>query len=240
MPDVPALPPDAVFSVLVLTAPPPGLLSEAGGPFIKVDGKEVLLRAAELFINRPQIRQILVVFEDDELERARQRFGSHFAFTGIKTVAGGPRWLDQFTAAADKLLPETTHVLVHDAARCVVPYTDIDAVLQETAACESAVGLVTPVRSVLVEVGDAAEPLAYHLPNQYVQLLTPQGFTRAEFEKVAATKQETHARQIRLVKGSPLNTRSRGPGDERMIQTLLTMLPAPVKAGDGPFAEARW
>jgi len=46
----------AVFSVLLLTAAPPS--QEAGGAFVKIDGRESLLRAVELFLNRENIKQM--------------------------------------------------------------------------------------------------------------------------------------------------------------------------------------
>ena len=43
----------ATFSVLLVTAAPPGHGSESGGAFVKIDGRESLLRCAELFLNAP-------------------------------------------------------------------------------------------------------------------------------------------------------------------------------------------
>ena len=52
----------ATFSVLVLTAAPPGQTSESGGAFVKIDGREALLRSVELFLNRDVVKQIHVAF----------------------------------------------------------------------------------------------------------------------------------------------------------------------------------
>ena len=38
------------FSVLVLTAAPAGLAAESGGAFLKIDGRESILRSVELFL----------------------------------------------------------------------------------------------------------------------------------------------------------------------------------------------
>lgn len=228
------------FAVILLTAPPPGQMTEAGGALLRIDGRESLLRAAELFINRDNIKQIITVFEPDDLDDAKRKFGPHFALTGIRIASGGPRWLDQVAAALPKLDPAVTHVLIHDAARPCVPYSDIDRILDETASSPHATALVCPSRSTLLEVDDHGNPLAFHLPTRFVQLLTPQGFTRKTFEELAQTKQEIHASRLRLVKASPLNIRVGGPGDEKLAKTLLTMLPKPIKKDSGPFSEAQW
>src|SRR6478735_8409444 len=102
----------ATFSVLLLTAAPPGHAAEAGGPFVKVDGREALLRSTELFLNRPEIKQIQLAFTPDFMEEGKRKYGGHLSFSGVKLVAGGPRWIDQIAAAAEKIADEATHVIV--------------------------------------------------------------------------------------------------------------------------------
>src|SRR4051812_12401635 len=96
----------AEFSVLLVTAAPPGHGAEAGGAFVKVDGRESLLRAAELFLNRPSIKQIQIVFMADDMEECKRKYGGHLGFAGVKVVSGGATWMEQVAAAAEKLAPE--------------------------------------------------------------------------------------------------------------------------------------
>src|SRR5260370_41378784 len=112
----------AVFSVLLMTAPPPGQAGDPGNSMVKIDGREALLRTAELFLNRDNIKQIQIAFAPDAVEEAKRKHGGHFGFSGIKIVTGGPRWIDQWAAGAAELAPEATHGIVHDAARPAVPY----------------------------------------------------------------------------------------------------------------------
>src|SRR4051794_2745558 len=107
----------AIFSVVLFTAAPPGQGAEASGPFVKIDGRESLIRAAELFLNRDNVKQISVVFDADDIEEAKRKHGGHFGFSGIKVITGGPKWIDQMAAANEKISPEATHVIIHDAAR---------------------------------------------------------------------------------------------------------------------------
>jgi hypothetical protein len=94
----------AVFSVVILTAPPPTQASEAGGPYVKIDGREALLRSVELFLNRENVKQIQLVVVSDMLEEAKRKYGPHLGFAGVKMLAGGPKWLEQAKAAADRRL----------------------------------------------------------------------------------------------------------------------------------------
>src|SRR5436305_15262685 len=107
------------FSVLILTAAPPGLGSEGGGAFVKIDGRECLLRSVELFLNRDNVKQIQLVFADDALEEGKKKYGGHLSFSGVKVLGGGPKWMDQIKAAGAKIAAECSHVILHDAARPV-------------------------------------------------------------------------------------------------------------------------
>src|SRR5580692_1514368 len=118
------------FSVVILTAAPSGQAGEAGGAFVKIDGREALLKSIELFLNRDPVKQIQLVVQPDDLEEAKRKYGPHLSFSGVKLISGGPRWADQLKAAAAMIAEESTHVVVHDAARPAVPYSDIDALFE--------------------------------------------------------------------------------------------------------------
>jgi 2-C-methyl-D-erythritol 4-phosphate cytidylyltransferase len=230
----------ATFSVLLLTVAPPGHASEAGGAFVKIDGREALLRSAELFLNRDNIKQIQIVFEADAMEEAKRKYGGHLGFSGVKLLTGGPKWVDQIAAAAEKIAPEASHVIVHDAARPATAYSDIDAII-EAAQKHPAVALTAPLRTNLIEVDEGGNAVAAHLATRFVQLLTPQAFTRDKFLELAKNKSEPHASQLHLVKGSPLNVRVGGSADAGFVKQMIAMLPRPkVKAPSSPFEEAQW
>lgn len=230
----------ATFSVLILTAAPPGLGAETGGGFMKIDGREAILRTAELFLNRDNVKQVQVVFLPDEAEEGKRKYGTHLGLFGVKTLVGGPRWIDQIAAAAPKIEPDATHVIVHDAARPAVPYTDIDA-LMEAAANKPVVALAMPVRNNLAEVDEGGNALAFSPPSRFMQLLAPQAFSLAAFKEMATSKKDPHASAYTLLKGSPLNIRIGGPADAHMAKTMLNMLPKPKSKGmTNPFEEAQW
>ena len=230
----------ATFSVLVVTAAPPGLGAESGGAFVKIDGREALLRSVELFLNRENVKQVQLVVNPDALEEAKRKYGPHLGFSGVKLIGGGPKWVDQLKAAADKIAAECTHVIVHDAARPAVPYSDIEAVM-DAAAKHDAVALVAPVRTPLVEVDEGSHPVAWHLAPRFMHVLTPQAYSKQKFAEIASTGSEPHASQVTPVKGSGLNVRIGGGGDASLAKAMINMLPKPkVKAPSSPFEEAQW
>jgi 2-C-methyl-D-erythritol 4-phosphate cytidylyltransferase len=230
----------ATFSVLLVTAAPTGQAAEAGGAFVKIDGREVLMRAIELFLNRDNIKQIQMCFLPDALEEAKRKYAAHLGFSGVKVISGGPRWIDQVAAAGPKIAPECTHIIVHDAARPAVAYSDIDALL-EAAEKHPAIALAAPLRTPIIETDEGGNALAIHPPSQFVQLLTPQAYSKAKFTEMATSKQEPHASQLTILKSSPLNVRVGGSGDVTLVKAMLNMLPKPkVKGPTSPFEEAQW
>ena len=228
------------FAVIVLTAPPPGLAQEAGGATVRVDGREALLRSVELFLSRGNVVQTQLVVAADQMAGAKDKFGPHLSFGGVRLTAGGPRWVDQIAAAAAAVPPEATHVVVHDAARPVVPSVDVDALLA-AAADHPAVALATPVRTATVEVDEGGQPMAVQPPAGRMHLLTPQAFDRATFEAVAKTRAEPHPSKLTLVNGSAYNVRVGSAADAVVAKAFLALMPKPkAKPASSPFEEAQW
>jgi 2-C-methyl-D-erythritol 4-phosphate cytidylyltransferase len=230
----------AVFSVLIVTAAPAGGGSDAAGWSTKIDGREAIVKTVELFLNRDNVKQVQVAFLPQDVEEAKRKHGGHFGFSGVKVVTGGPKWIDQCAAATEKLSADASHVIVHDAARPAVPYSDIDA-LMDLAQKKPAVTLAAPMRSPLVETDEGGNPVAVHAASRFMQLLTPQAFSKVKFLEIVASKQEPHASQFSILKGSALNVRIGGGGDASLARAMIGLLPKPkIKPPSSPFEEARW
>ncbi|MEM8875946.1 MAG: 2-C-methyl-D-erythritol 4-phosphate cytidylyltransferase [Planctomycetota bacterium] len=226
------------FAVVLLTAPPIHG-GDPGGAYVKVAEREPILRCVEMFVTRPMTQQMLAIIRASDKEDVNLKFQAHLSFSGVKTVVGGDKWHDQIAAAAEHIKDDITHVIVHDAARPAVAFTDLDD-LEEAAGSAPAVGLAAPVADVVVEYADG-KPVRYHDPAGYRLLLTPQAFTRAEFDDLAKSKVETAAERIRLLDANPLNQRVNNAKDAKRVAALLKLLPQPKREENlGPFGEAQW
>jgi 2-C-methyl-D-erythritol 4-phosphate cytidylyltransferase len=228
----------ASFSVIILTAAPPQSGADPAGAYAKVDGRESLLRAVELFLNRDQIKQIQLVFPADKLEEGKRKYGGHLSFSGVKVVSASDRWHEQIAAASEKVSADATHVVIHDAARPAVPYTDIDELLA-AAEKHSAIVLTSPVRAPLLEVDAGGNAMAHRAAGEFVQLLTPQVYAREKFARLVSEKHDLHASELTLLKGSPLNVRA-GAGETSVLNAMIKMLPKPKTKALSPFEEAQW
>ena len=230
----------AGFSVVLLTAAPSGLGADGAGAFVKVDGRECLLRSVEMFLNRDNVKQIHVVVADDKIEEAKKKYGAHLSFSGVKLIAGGQQWMDQLAPAAERISADCSHVILHDAARPAVAYGDIDALMAEVEKHPVAV-LTTPIRAGLIETEESGKPLAFRAPQRFVQVVTPWALRKDKFAEMAKNKREPSAADVWLVRSSPLNIRVSAPADAALAKVMIAMLPKPkIKGPDNPFEEAQW
>lgn len=229
----------ANFSVVLVTVPPftPG--AEPNASLAKVDGREALLRSVELFLNRDEIKHIQLIVPEDLLEEVRRKHGAHLSFSGVSVIGAPARFGEQIAAA--KLPDDATHILIHDAARPALPYTDLEALLATAAGKSSATALSIPVKSGLIQLDEGGAPVGVVNPNDYAQVVLPMLLTKAKFIELAKAKREPHASELTLLKGSSLNVRLSGPADAGFIKAMLSMMPKPKSRPLGsPFEEAQW
>src|SRR5947209_13744929 len=113
--------------------PAAGKSSRFGDPkqkkvYAELDGRAVWLRAAEAFVNRDDVAQILLVIDPGDRELFERRYRASVAFLNIRVVDGGAERADSVARALEAVDPSCEFVAVHDAARpCLVPDL-IDAV----------------------------------------------------------------------------------------------------------------
>jgi 2-C-methyl-D-erythritol 4-phosphate cytidylyltransferase len=143
-------------------------------------------------------------------------------------------------AAFAKLPDDATHVILHDAARPAVAYTDLEA-LFDAAESHDSIALTKPLRSSLVELDEAQQPVGYRGVSEFSELLTPQAFSRDRLKRCVAEKNMPHASELHLLHGSPLNIRVGSAADGALVKAMISLLPKPkIKPSNSPFEEAQW
>lgn len=231
----------AQFSVLLLTATPPGCTGDANSASVKVADREALLRSTELFVNREGICQIQVAFAEDQVDAARQRYGANFSFTGVRIISGGSSWTDQFAAGLKTLSEQATHILIHDAARIAVPQIDLESLMSQ-ADQHDAIALTAPISEQLIEItppDNTTRALAKN--TRFVRLLTPQCYSRSLYAQLAQERRLADVSSMHLLAASPLNVRLNRASDAALVKAMLGLLPRPkVKGPANPFEEAQW
>mgnify|MGYP001255429943 CR=1 FL=1 len=229
----------AKFDAIVFTAVPDASASSSGA-MTKVDGRESLLRAVEMFVNRDGVVQITVGLVPDQAEAIKTKLGSHLMILGVKTASGGPALLDQLKAARAKLTPDSTHVIVHDAARPCVAQPELDALLDAAGGAE-AMAMSSELAGTLVSLDETDRILETISTRSLRALLTPQVFTRKFFDELCEKGFESVRSRLALFNSSRLNIRINSASDATLARTYLTLMPKPkVKVSSNPFEEASW
>ena len=202
--------------------------------FRKVHGKPILLYTIESFLNCPGIEEILLVLPRDRIAWIRSLEGWPWD-AGLRVVAGGETRQQSSAAGVDEAKRSSTHVLIHDAVRPLVPGDLLDRLITALS-MHDAVTPVAPVNDTLVRI--ARDGMVTGFPNrdEFGRVQTPQGF-RAEVIRDAhsiARKREivdatddcslvkmTMNIPIAVVDGDERNMKITSPADLDMIQQWL-------------------
>lgn len=150
---------------------------------------------------------------------------------GALVVPGGAERQDSVAAALAALPPEVDRVLVHDAARALVPVEVVEAVVAALADGADAVVPVVPVADTVKQV-EADGTVARTVPRDALRAAqTPQGFQRAVLERAHAEAgaaltddaglAEAAGTTVRTVPGSPLAFKVTTPFDLLVAEAVL-------------------
>src|SRR5262245_7236057 len=90
-------------------------------PFADLDGRAIWVRAAELFINRDDVCQTIVVIAAEDRDEFQRRFAPNLAFMGVEVIEGGAERGDSVAKALERVNDTADFVAIHDAVRpCLI------------------------------------------------------------------------------------------------------------------------
>lgn len=219
-------------------------------PFAELDGRAVWVRTAELFINRPDVCQTIVVIAADDREEFSRRFAANLAFMGVEVVDGGAERTDSVARALERVRDTAEFVAVHDAVRPCLMREDIDKVF-EAALQKGAAVLATPIQDTLKKAaadGTVAQTVSRE---RLWAVQTPQVFRRDVLLKAYANRArvgksvtddaqlvEATGTPIALVQGPATNIKITTKHDLFLAKAILEAMPKPKVQGPiHPFAE---
>lgn len=212
-----------------------GTGSRVGGGELKqfrwVAGKPMLLHSVQAFHARPDVAMVVVV-----LPKAYAADPPPWLFQcdvdRLLIAVGGKERGDSVRNGLEDLPEEVDVVLVHDAARPLVPDDVIDRVI---AAAREGVGAIAalPVVDTLKEVDDAGNVVRTVERSRLWRAQTPQGFPRAALERahadahragIAATDDaalcERAGLTVRVVRGSEVAMKVTEEADFARLEAL--------------------
>ena len=222
--------------------------------FAELDGRAVWLRAAEPFLNRDDVAQVIVAIAPEDRERFLRKYQASIAFLDIRVIDGGAERSDTIARALEVVDPSCEFVAVHDAARPCLTAELVDAVFDAARAHGAALpGLA--VTDTLKRVGDD-RAITETVPRVgLVAVQTPQAFARDLLVRAYANRaslgdaanvtddaQLVEAIGVRavIVEGSPLNLKITTAADLVLAAAILQAMPKPKReAPPHPFADER-
>lgn len=215
--------------------------------FRELSGRAVWLRAAEAFLNHPDVAQVLVVIAPDDLEWFKEKYRANLAFLELELVPGGAERSDSVKNALARVRSDIELVAIHDAARPVISRSLIDRVFEAAQQHGAAVPTV-PIAATIKRVEQSR--ITDTVPRAGLHAAqTPQVFRRkllleayAQLTGPAPTDDAQVVEQsgvpVVAVEGSSLNIKITTAEDLRMAEALLTLLPRSGPAGPlHPFAD---
>jgi 2-C-methyl-D-erythritol 4-phosphate cytidylyltransferase len=219
-------------------------------PFTNLEGRAVWLRTVELFINRPNVAQCIIVVAPDDQEMFRRRYGANLAFMSLQIADGGSERFESVANALSILKPEIDFVAIHDAVRPCVTEAQLDAVFTK-AEKKGAAMLGLPIADTIKKV-DEHQQVVETVPRQGLWLAqTPQIFRRAWLEEAFAKRAqlgrditddaqlvEAAGHAVTIVEGASTNIKITTRADLALADAILKAAPKPKPAGSvHPFGE---
>jgi len=243
------------FSAIVLAA---GSGQRFGGRenkiFAVLDGQALFLRALQLFVNREDVCQTMLVVSPQDMPYMKEKFGPNLGFMGVTLVAGGKERAESVANGLAAVAVEAEYVAVHDAARVCVAEAWIDAVFDAARKTGAAIPVI-PVTSALKRVkpdGTLGESVARE---GLFMAQTPQAFRKSVIRKAYEGRQAAQEKgpihddaqlvaasghAVTVVEGDPRNIKITTRGDLPLAGAILKALPQKAATKRGAFEEAQW
>lgn len=222
--------------------------------FAKLDGRPVFMRSIELFINRDDVCQTILVVSGDDLAEVKNKYAANLGFMGVQLVEGGERRRDSVTAALPAVKQEAELIAIHDAVRPCTTQQMIDDVFAEAAKSGAAI-LASPIQGTIKRVADSGIIDQTAPRTNLYEAQTPQVFRRSVVvgayadappeEEVEITDDaqlvELSGHPVSVVVSDPTNLKITTKRDLTLANAILKVRPTAKPAKRlGAFEEAQW
>ncbi len=242
------------FAVIVVAA---GKGQRFGGPerkiFAKVESQPMFLRSLQLFVNRDDVAQTVLVVSPEDQATVKEKYGANLGFMGIQLVVGGAERPDSVANGLAVVRDDIEYVAIHDAARPCTSEAMIDAVFAEAAKSGAAI-LAAPLRGTIKRVSDAGVVDATVPREGLWEAQTPQVFKRdlilqayGHYGEVQAKLTddaqllETAGHPVSVVESDFTNLKITTRADVTLASAIIKFRPKPRPKGPlGAFEEAQW
>ena len=144
--------------------------------FAPLADRAVWIHAVEKFVNRPDVKQVIVVIDGEDREMFEMRYSSNIIFLGLEVVEGGAERCESVERALARVKPDMDLVCVHDAARPCLTEMWIDEIFGVAERTGAAIYAI-PIAGTIKRVKD--QKVVETVPREGLwEAQTPQVFRR--------------------------------------------------------------
>jgi 2-C-methyl-D-erythritol 4-phosphate cytidylyltransferase len=240
----------AKFAVMLLAAGKSSRFHDKNykKPFAPLANKAVWLHSAERFVNRPDVKQVILVISPEDREYFQFKFAANAAILGIEAVDGGDERFDSVAKGLARVKPDVEFICIHDAARPCLADEWISKVFEAGERTGAAI-LGIPVSSTLKRVGADHKVVETVARDGLWEAQTPQVFARQLLLDAHAKRGDFRATDdaqlverighpVTVLAGSPVNLKIATREDLRLAEQAMKALPRPKLSGPAhPFAD---
>ena len=241
------------FAVIITAA---GRGSRFGGKrnkaFAKLQDRPLFIRAIELFVNRQDVCQTILVVAGNDADYVKEQYGPNLGFMGVLLATGGENRWQSVSNALELVGEDADFVAVHDAARICTTTEMIDRVFAGAVRSGAAV-LAAPLSGTIKRVSAEGTVEQTVSRERLYEAQTPQVFEkdllirtyRSVGESTAATDDAeivaAAGHDVAVIDSDLSNLKITFPGDLALAGAILKSRPKPKAARPrGPFEEAQW
>lgn len=199
------------------------LASDIPKQFLQLRSVEILAYSVQTFLAHPRINEVIIVTSSDYLKHVTDQYQD------CKVVIGGKTRQDSVFNGLEACAPDTEHVLVHDAARPLVPSRIIDACLSELKTSHGVAPTIKPVDSMVELKGNTFR----NLQRDNLRIIqTPQCFhidvlkaahatSKTDTDEIGLVKQSNSQALLSFIDGAPASMKVTRPIDLEIIEIYL-------------------
>lgn len=217
-------------------------------PFAPLNDRAVWLHAAERFLHRDDVKQVILVISPEDREYFQSKFAANVLILGIEVVDGGAERADSVQRGLERVRDEIDYVAIHDAARpCLANewIDDVFAAAEKHAAAILAIPIAGTVKRVdkqhqIESTVDRSGLWEAQTPQVFRRELILDAYAKREGRAVTDEAQllELTGHPVHVVTGSPINMKITTKDDLRLAGHALKALPKPKGLGQiHPFGD---
>ncbi len=220
--------------------------------FAKLQDRPLFIRAIELFVNREDVCQLILVVADGDANYVKEQYGPNLGFMGVVLATGGENRWQTVSNALELVGEDADFIAVHDAARICTTAEMIDRVFAGAARSGAAV-LAAPLSGTIKRVSAEGTVEQTVSRERLYEAQTPQVFEKDLLIRAYLSIEEgttatddadvvaAAGHEIAVIDSDLSNLKITFPGDLALAGAILKSRPKPKAARSrGPFEEAQW